>query len=76
MSCFREAMQVLVAAVQLDAAFVLLERVRGDRGFSDDPGCRESHSAYLTLDAWRDGVPRLHQRVPLAVLEFGGTFQC
>ena len=29
-----------------------------------------------TLDAWRDGVPRLHQRVPLAVLEFGGTFQC
>ncbi len=55
-----------------------------DRGFSDEPGCRESHVATLSLRAWerrrRRGelveVPRHAAAVPLAVLEFGGGFQC
>lgn len=51
-------------------------------GFSNDPGCRESNTATLTLSAWQTerrgelGVRRLHTEIPLAVLEFGGDRQC
>lgn len=63
-----------------------------DAGFSADPGCRESNTAVLTLAAWEqqtvrgaggrgaapreDLVLRYQAEVPLAVLEFGGNFQC
>ena len=47
-------------------------------GFSDEPGCRESHSAVARLVAWdvRAEQPLLRLTIPLAVLEFGGSFQC
>ena len=47
-------------------------------GFSDNPGCRESHVATADLVAWdaAAGQALLRKRVGLAVLEFGGTFQC
>ena len=58
-----------------------------EEGFSDQPGCRESQTASLSISAWekrrsggrRDAlevVQRLRTVVPLAVLEFGGNFQC
>ena len=47
-------------------------------GFSDDPGCRESHVALASLVAWDvpSGRELLREHVPLAALEFGGEFQC
>uniref|UniRef100_A0A7S4PYL0 AttH domain-containing protein n=1 Tax=Alexandrium monilatum TaxID=311494 RepID=A0A7S4PYL0_9DINO len=43
-------------------------------GFSDTPGCRESYSAVVDVVAYRRGVALERQRVPLAALEFGGTY--
>jgi hypothetical protein len=47
-------------------------------GFSDDPGCRESYVARASIVAWDapSGRELLKEDVPLAVLEFGGEFQC
>jgi len=52
-------------------------------GFSDRPGCRESYTATAEIrafarpDRWHAwGQPRMQFLMPLAVLEFGGTFQC
>jgi hypothetical protein len=47
-------------------------------GFSDNPGCRESHVATARVGAWetRTGRVLLGLTMPLAVLEFGGGFQC
>lgn len=56
-----------------------------DAGFSNEPGCRESNTAVAHIDAWEtsragNGITNVHQRLrvqlPLAVLEFGGHFQC
>ena len=53
-------------------------------GFSAVPGCRESYAAIVELAAYERGAgaraeswtTRLQMRVPLAALEFGGSFQC
>lgn len=56
-----------------------------DRGFSKEPGCREAHTAVVRIRAWEilrrrgqrdEEVQRLQAEVPMAVLEFGGNFQC
>ena len=47
-------------------------------GFSDEPGCRESHVAKAHVVAWQvdSGRELLRADIPRAVLEFGGGFQC
>ena len=51
-------------------------------GFSEVPGCRESYAAVASLVASKRPSPRApwaelgRWEVPLAVLEFGGTYQC
>ena len=51
-------------------------------GFSEVPGCRESYAAVASLVASGRPSPRTawaevgRWEVPLAVLEFGGTYQC
>jgi hypothetical protein len=49
--------------------------------FSDKPGCRESYAATAHVAAWeREAGGKyalaLRAAIPLAVLEFGGGFQC
>ena len=55
-------------------------------GFSSQPGCRESYAATARVVALQRAVPasaphvaweeRLRLAVPLATLEFGGSWQC
>jgi hypothetical protein len=50
--------------------------------FSDVPGCRESYAATAHVSAWArnsrwgDFTLAMQATIPLAVLEFGGDFQC
>ena len=45
-------------------------------GFSARPGCRESYTAVVEIAAWQRQELVFTRRVPRAVLEFGGEFQC
>lgn len=46
------------------------------QGFSAAPGCVEAYGAVAHLAAWEHEALRLRVDIPLAVLEFGGSYQC